>query len=196
MSGDVQVSELLDRALQIALCAHAGQSRKGDSELPYAVHPTHMALMLARFGADMHVQAAALVHDVPEDCKGWTIEGLARELGPRVAGIVAELTEDKSLTWEERKLDGIARVGRMSSDAATVKAFDKLYNLESLRRQLEAAGHPDEVWQHFNGTPARSLELSRELVEALSARVDPRLGRALTQSQAGVESAASATSHS
>jgi (p)ppGpp synthase/HD superfamily hydrolase len=65
MSGDVQVSELLDRALQIALCGHAGQSRKGDSGLPYAVHPTHMALMLARFGADVHVQAAALVHDVP-----------------------------------------------------------------------------------------------------------------------------------
>jgi (p)ppGpp synthase/HD superfamily hydrolase len=196
MSGEVQVSELLDRALQIALCGHAGQSRKGDSALPYAVHPAHMALMLARFGADVHVQAAALVHDVVEDCEEWTLEGLARELGPRVAGIVSELTEDKAKSWEERKLDGIARVGRMSSDAATVKAFDKLHNLESLRRQLKAAEHPDTIWQHFNGTPARSLELSRKLVEALAARVDPRLGRALNQSLAGVEAAAVAASSS
>lgn len=196
MSGDVQVSELLDRALQIALCGHAGQSRKGDSGMPYAVHPTHMALMLARFGADVHVQAAALVHDVAEDCEDWTLEGLARELGPRVGGIVAELTEDKSLTWEERKLDGIARVGRMSSDAATVKAFDKLHNLESLRRDLERTEHPDLVWQHFNGSPARTLELSRVLVEALAARVDPRLGRALSQALAGVEAAAASPTNS
>jgi hypothetical protein len=84
----------------------------------------------------------------------------------------------------------------MSSDAATVKAFDKLHNLESLRRDLERAEHPDHVWQHFNGTPARTLELSRALVDALAARVDPRLGRALGQALAGVEAAAAAASRS
>lgn len=170
---------VIDRALRAAISAHEGQVRKGEAHTPYVTHPMHVALMLARFGLDDEVVAAGLLHDVVEDCPAWTHERVMAEFGPHVAGIVAQLTEDKTRSWEERKTAAIAKVPHMSPEAASVKACDKLHNLQSLVSQLRATQDPEQVWSRFNGGRARTLETSRELVEALAARVDPRIGKAL-----------------
>ncbi|HKX45817.1 MAG TPA: HD domain-containing protein, partial [Planctomycetota bacterium] len=141
----------VERALKAAQLAHAGQTRKGDPTKPYAVHPTHVALLLARLGADDAVLQAALLHDVVEDCEGWTVERVAAEFGERVGAIVAEVSEDKALSWEERKREAIRRAPRLSAEAAAVQAADKLHNLASLREQLELAADPAVVWARFKG---------------------------------------------
>lgn len=161
------------------MTAHAGQCRKADAGMPYAVHPVHVALLLTRFGVDDDVVVAALLHDVPEDCSGWTVERVRLEFGTRVAGIVGELTEDKRQSWEQRKQHAVDHVPHMTPDAATVKAADQLHNLTSLRRQLEEARDPERVWVRFNGGRTRTLTMARKLGEALAQRIDPRLGRAL-----------------
>src|SRR3954471_13293670 len=122
----------IERALRASEAAHRGQVRKA-SDAPYVLHPIHVAIELARLGVEPHLIQAALLHDVVEDCAhaGWDIHRVAREFGPAVAEIVADLSEDKSKTWEQRKLAGIAHVARMSTDACTVKAADKLHNLRS-----------------------------------------------------------------
>ncbi len=172
-------SPLLERALATCVTAHAGQCRKADRAMPYAVHPVHMAILLTRFGVDEEVIAAALLHDVPEDCAGWTVERVRLEFGARVAGIVAELTENKSHSWEQRKHDAIAHVPHLTPDAATIKAADQLHNLTTLRRQLSEARDPEHTWARFNGGRQRTLVVARDLATALVARIDPRLGRAL-----------------
>src|SRR5262245_12532261 len=95
-------SEGLEHALRAAEAAHRGQMRKG-SDVPYVTHPIHCSILLARLGYSDAVLQAALLHDVVEDCDGWTIARVEREFGPDVASIVAELTEDKTKSWEERK---------------------------------------------------------------------------------------------
>ncbi len=180
----------IERALRASEVAHRGQTRKG-TEIPYVVHPIHVAIELARLDVDPILIQAALLHDVVEDCKnaGWDGDRVGREFGPVVAGIVAELTEDKGLTWEERKLAGIAHVAHMSDDARTVKAADKLHNLRSLATDLAAASDKSAVWVRFTGGKEKTLELSGALVEALAAHVDPRLGRALRAAMSDVKSA-------
>ena len=163
----------------MALLAHDGQARKGAPDEPYVVHPIQIALLLARQGADEVTLQAALLHDVIEDSPDWWVEDLVREFGTEVAEVVAELTEDKSKTWEERKLAGIEAVPGYSSAAATIKAADKLHNLESMARALEEADDPAAFWAAFHGGRERTLELSRRLVEALAARVGEPLGPAL-----------------
>jgi (p)ppGpp synthase/HD superfamily hydrolase len=165
--------------LRVCIEAHTGQVRKGGDCLPYAVHPLQVGLLLARLGHEDEVVQAGLLHDVVEDCPGWSLERVEREFGARVAAIVGELTEDKSKSWEERKLDGIARVAGMSPQAACVKAGDKLHNLESLLAELRANSDHPAVWKRFRGGRERSLFLSHELVEALAARIDAKLARAL-----------------
>lgn len=176
----------IERALRAAQDAHDGQVRKGGA-VPYIVHPIHAAMMLARIGADEETIQAAILHDVVEDCAEWTIERVGEEFGERVGSIVAELTEDKSKAWPERKQTAVDRVPEMSPEAATVKAADKLHNLATLLDDLRNAERHDDVWTHFTGGPARTLEMARALVEALVARVDPRLGGELMETLVALE---------
>jgi (p)ppGpp synthase/HD superfamily hydrolase len=176
----------IERALRVALSAHDGQFRKGRGEVPYVVHPIHAAFMLARLGADEATIEAAILHDVVEDCEDWTEERIAAEFGERTARIVADLTEDKSKTWEERKRWAVDHVPHMSSEAVAVKAADKLHNLTSLLVDLEDAEDPADVWKQFRGGRERTIRMAEELVGALTMRADPRLVQALDETLAAI----------
>lgn len=171
-------SEGVERAIRTALEAHAGQTRKG-TDHPYVVHPIHIALLLTRHGAPEHVIQAALLHDVVEDCDGWDLPRLESNFGTAVADIVAQLTEEKDRSWEERKRAGIDKVATMSAEAAMVKAADKLHNLTSMVRDLAAAESAEVFWAPFNGGRERTLEMADELVAALATRAPAELTAAL-----------------
>lgn len=176
----------VERAIAVAIEAHAGQLRRGRGSVPYVVHPLHIAIMLARWGMDEDLVTAGLLHDVVEDSDAWTLERIEAEFGAHLATIVGELTEDKSKSWEERKQSGIDKVARLSSQAATVKAVDKLHNLSSLLAELQGAEDPADVWGRFRGGRDGTLRVAREMVAALAARVDPRLARELERVLAAV----------
>ena len=173
-------SEAVERALRTTFAAHEGQTRKGDARVPYATHPVHVALLLARHGADDVALQAALLHDVVEDCPGWSVERVAREFGREVAAVVAELSEDKGLGWEERKRAQVDEVARLSQRALAVKAADKLHNLATLAADLRRASDPELVWRSFRGGRDRTLAMSGDLVRALAARLEPGLARELS----------------
>jgi (p)ppGpp synthase/HD superfamily hydrolase len=171
-------SHAVERALRVAIDAHAGQLRKSAEQTPYVVHPLHVALILARWGQDDDVIVAGLLHDVAEDSPAWPLPRIEAEFGHHVAKLVAELTEDKSKSWDERKRYAIDHVPRISPFAATIKAADKLHNLQSLVFELRGAP-ADEVWARFRGGREKTLAMSAELVEALSKRIEPRVAKSL-----------------
>lgn len=177
----------IERALLVCMDAHSGQFRKGGDGVAYAVHPIHMAMILSSVGASDTVVQAALLHDVVEDCEEWTPERLEAEFGSAVASIVADLTEDKSMTWEERKRAAIDHINHMQDDSVLVKAADKLHNLESLAAQLEVAEKPGKVWSLFNGGRERTLAMDRELVMTLQGRAPALLAEQLGAAFARVE---------
>jgi len=169
----------VESALQVSISAHEGQTRRSATPTPYVVHPLHVAIVLARWGQDDDVIVAGLLHDVVEDCPGWTLTRVETEFGHYVARIVGELTEDKSESWEERKRWAIDHAPHMSPQAATVKAADKLHNLQTLACELRTASSADEVWAKFRGGREKTLAMSRELVDALCPRVEPRVAKQL-----------------
>jgi (p)ppGpp synthase/HD superfamily hydrolase len=186
----------IERTLRIAERAHRGQSRKGGEGVPYVLHPIHCAISLARLGHPEHVIQAALLHDVVEDCHDWTIERVETEFGTLVAAIVAELTEDKSKTWEERKRWQIEHVavpvalGFHSGHwevALLVKAADKLHNLSTLVLDLESSNDHAAIWARFTASRERTIATSRALVDELVPRVDPRLGAELETAMVRLE---------
>jgi len=63
----------LERAIAIAAEAHAGQVDKAGA--PYVLHPLRM--MLSMTSIDERI--VAVLHDVCEDCPGWTFDRLRRE---------------------------------------------------------------------------------------------------------------------
>lgn len=158
----------VEKALWVAHSAHDGQVRKGPDQAPYVTHSMHVALMVARWGADDEVVQAALLHDVVEDCDDWTLERLESVFGERVAHIVDQLSEDKSQTWEERKLAALEGVPSLSPEALVVKAADKLHNLQSLLAELRRPGDDAAVWARFTGGRERTLAMDRRIVDALA----------------------------
>lgn len=81
------------KAVEFAVVKHNGQFRKGSGAEPYVVHPIGVAKLLAMYGLDNEaIIAAALLHDVMEDC-GVTYEELTKEFGQAVANAVRELTD-------------------------------------------------------------------------------------------------------
>ena len=138
-------------------------------------------MILTRWEADDEVIQAGLLHDVVEDCDDWTVERLRDRFGERVASIVAELSEDKSLSWEERKRLGIEGVAGLSSAAALVKAADQLHNLRSLVVALETAEDAGALWERFHGGREGTLRVAEGLVAALAERVPPSQEAALRE---------------
>jgi (p)ppGpp synthase/HD superfamily hydrolase len=157
-------SPLVESAIAFAIRSHAGQERKGQPGVPYVVHPLHVGMLLSRHGARPPVVAAGILHDVMED-SGVARDDLARAFDAEVAAIVVEVSEDKSRTWEQRKLHTIEKIATMSDGARAVTAADKVHNLADLRRLLVVRG--EEVWKLFRRGREPTLDYYRRVLEQL-----------------------------
>jgi guanosine-3',5'-bis(diphosphate) 3'-pyrophosphohydrolase len=142
---------LLLKALAFAAHKHRDQRRKDAEASPYINHPIALADVLVNEGGvtDVEVLCAALLHDTVEDT-ATTPEELERSFGPRVARIVAEVTDDKTLPKAERKRLQVEHAASISREAKLVKLADKICNLR------DVAAHPPAQW---------SLERRREYFE-------------------------------
>lgn len=136
---------LLFRALTFASEKHQHQRRKDAEARPYINHPIAVATILANEGGitSPEILAAAILHDTIEDTETCR-EELAGLFGEKIAAIVTEVTDDKSLPKIERKQLQIAHGPTLSDE---VKLADKISNLRDI------AASPPANW-----APARKLE--------------------------------------
>jgi GTP diphosphokinase / guanosine-3',5'-bis(diphosphate) 3'-diphosphatase len=134
------VSSLLV-ALEFAAHKHRDQRRKDASASPYINHPIALARLLAEDGGvtDVKTLVAAVLHDTIEDTD-TTYDELRAQFGKKVADVVAEVTDDKSLPKPRRKALQIEHAPHMSQRAALVKLADKTCNLR------DVAHNPPADW--------------------------------------------------
>lgn len=119
------------RAVALAKEGHAGQVRKGPNSLAYTHHLAEVAALVAAFDGSEAAVAAAWLHDAVEDTE-TTLEEIETGFGPEIAGYVAEVTDDRSLSTEERRVAQIASASSKSPMAALIKAADQTSNLRSI----------------------------------------------------------------
>ena len=115
---------MINKAIEFATRAHAGQFRKGTSR-PYIVHPIEVGDIVSTMTKDEEIISAAVLHDTIEDCAGVSRELLAEEFSERVAGIVAQESEDKSKTWMERKSATIEHIRTAPKEVQMAGLADK-----------------------------------------------------------------------
>ena len=134
-------------AYNFAAEAHRGQVRLSGE--PFIEHPLHTARFLADLRLDANALAAALLHDVMEDCD-IAYEELAERFGPEIAGLVdgvtklteTELAADHDVPSSEASpVNGVARaeslrklLQSMAEDVRVVliKLSDRLHNMTTL----------------------------------------------------------------
>lgn len=120
-----EARDLVRRVYDLAEAAHQGQNR--ESGEPYIQHPLHVAYSLAQLHFGPAVVAAALLHDVLEDCD-VTREELLRRFGREILVMVEGVT----------KLDAVEE--HAEKDAERDR---DLQELESLRKLFIAMAEDD-----------------------------------------------------
>ena len=121
--------KLLARAMSFAAHKHRDQRRKDVEASPYINHPIALFDHLVNVGdvTDTETLCAALLHDTIEDTE--TTQGeLVKEFGTFISGIVAEVTDDKTLPKTRRKKLQIEHAPYLSTRAKAVKLADNTCN--------------------------------------------------------------------
>src|SRR5699024_4162918 len=137
---------MISEAMEFAAKAHEGQFRKG-TRRPYIVHPREVSAIVSTMTDDEEIISAAVLHDTIEDCAGVTRETMERQFGPRVAEMVTQESEDKSLTWEERKGETIRRLRTAPREVQMIGLADKLSNMRDIDRDYPVEG--ESLWLRF-----------------------------------------------
>lgn len=153
-------TELLDRAINFAVRAHAGTERRGKG-FPYIVHPMEAMEIVATMTPDQELLAAAALHDTVEDTN-VTVEQLRAEFGDRIAGLVAAESDafvegvSEEDSWHARKQAAIDRLARAPHDAKMVALGDKLSNMRAIARDYAVQG--DALWNIFHAKDPKDHE--------------------------------------
>jgi guanosine-3',5'-bis(diphosphate) 3'-pyrophosphohydrolase len=138
---------IIQRAYEFARQAHEGQTRISGE--PYIQHPLEVAFILAGLQFDASSLAAALLHDVEENC-GISGSEIAEKFGPEIAKLVNAATKLGKLslhTTETTTKRGSALSGAgqaenlramlvaMAEDLRVVfiKLADRLHNMRTLQ---------------------------------------------------------------
>ena len=130
---------LVEDAYHFAAGAHLGQVRKSGE--PYLEHPLQTAMILAELQLDASSLAAALLHDIPEDC-GVPISKIEAQFGAEISKLVDGTTKlGKVSLPTSGKVPGTAQAENlrkmlvaMAEDLRVVfiKLADRLHNMRTL----------------------------------------------------------------
>ena len=128
-------SAIITAAKMLAGEAHKGQMRKYGG-LPYIIHPIEVATIVEEAGGTDNMIAAALLHDVVEDCPGYTFEIIADKVSPKVAELVRGMTEaskPEDGNRATRKEIDKNFLAEQSAEVQTIKYADVISNSKDIR---------------------------------------------------------------
>ncbi len=149
---------VVEDAYHFASEAHQGQVRKSGE--PYIEHPLQTALILAGLQLDASSLAAALLHDIPENC-GITVAKIEAKFGPEIGKLVNGVTKLGKVSWQAPR--EVARAAQaenlrkmmvaMAEDLRVVfiKLADRLHNMRTLdalspEKQISIAQETLEIY--------------------------------------------------
>jgi len=127
--------DTLDRAFELAIAAHEGQTRRTGEE--YVTHPLAVAEILADFGMDGETLVAAFLHDVVEDTD-VTLDEIAEKFGDVIAALIDGVTKLDRIKFSSREEQQAATIRKMaiamSHDIRVliIKLADRLHNMRTL----------------------------------------------------------------
>ncbi len=152
------------KALEFAAVRHKHQVRKGEVKIPYINHPINVVTLLTEYEEnETNLLSAAALHDVIEDtAKGKNeIDELSKiikeEFGDKVLEIVLEVSDDKTLPYQERKRLQIKNTPFLSNEGKKLKISDKICNIRDMMK------HPPTDWSADR--KATYLEWAKNVIE-------------------------------
>jgi len=139
------------KAVAFAADKHRNQRRKDADASPYINHPIALANVLVNEGGveDAEVLCAAVLHDTIEDTE-TTADEIQSLFGHKVAAVVLEVTDDKSLEKQVRKQRQVEHAPQISTEAKLVKLADKICNLRDILASPPADWSAERKQNYFD----------------------------------------------
>ena len=127
--------EKIRSAYSFAEQSHGDQRRV--SGIPYILHPTSVACIVAELGMDTDTICGALLHDVVEDTS-VSLETVSRRYGKDVAKLIDGVTKISKIpfsTREEQQAENIRKMLIAMADdirVIIIKLADRLHNMRTM----------------------------------------------------------------
>jgi GTP diphosphokinase / guanosine-3',5'-bis(diphosphate) 3'-diphosphatase len=132
-SSNTDPFNLVIRAAYFAGEKHRLQRRSDVEQTPYINHPLELAHILTEEGGIncLDTICASLLHDTLEDTVTSSDE-LKKHFGEIITSIVMEVSNDMTLTSQQRRVYELEKVASLSQKAKLVKIVDKLANIRDV----------------------------------------------------------------
>ena len=134
--------KLIRKAFDVAVDAHSDQRRKSGEA--YIFHPIAVAKIVAsKIGLDATSIAAALLHDVVEDCSRYTIDDIQQLFGETIARIVDGLTKistlnkDMNVSMQAENFRKMLLTLHDDIRVIIIKIADRLHNMQTIHSMPE-----------------------------------------------------------
>lgn len=165
---------IIFKALEFAAIKHQHLGRGGYDRLPYINHLIKVANLIQQvgLGANTDLMLVAILHDVVEDTD-TTPEKLAEKFGPEVGSAVKELSDDMTLSHDERKRRQVQNASSLSHLARVVRIADKICNIRDImeypidwpqEKKLKYVKNSIEVVNQISGTNSQLEQLLEQEV--------------------------------
>ncbi|MDA0316184.1 MAG: RelA/SpoT family protein [Bacteroidetes bacterium] len=134
--------KVIRKAFNVAVDAHKNQRRKSGEA--YIFHPISVAKIVAsKIGLDATSIAAALLHDVVEDCEDYSISDIEQLFGETIARIVNGLTKisslkkDKDISLQAENFRKMLLTLNDDVRVIIIKIADRLHNMQTIHSLRE-----------------------------------------------------------
>ncbi|MDA1176289.1 MAG: RelA/SpoT family protein [Bacteroidetes bacterium] len=134
--------KMIRKAFDVAVDAHKDQRRKSGEA--YIFHPISVAKIVAsEIGLDATSIAAALLHDVVEDCEDYSISDIEQLFGETVARIVNGLTKisslkkDKDISLQAENFRKMLLTLNDDVRVIIIKIADRMHNMQKIQSLRE-----------------------------------------------------------
>ncbi len=127
--------ELITKAYKLAEESHGDQRRV--SGIPYILHPTSVACILAELGMDTESICGALLHDVVEDTPVM-LDEIVKGFGKDVAKLIDGVTKISKIPYSTREQQQAENIRKMLIAMADdirviiIKLADRLHNMRTM----------------------------------------------------------------
>jgi guanosine-3',5'-bis(diphosphate) 3'-pyrophosphohydrolase len=139
------------KAIKFASAKHQFQSRKGKSKPPYINHLIDVSYILHNVGSikDEEVLAASILHDTIEDTD-TSYNELKINFNERIANMVLDLTDDKTLSAIERKRQQVITAPKIHKLSKLIKLADKISNIKDITLDPPATWTNERMLNYLN----------------------------------------------
>ena len=146
---------------------------------PAVNHSIGVAAILAKYNASEQNIIVWLLHDVIEDIEDWEKKLREQWYSEEIISLVKELSEDKNLSWRERKTQYLKHLKWASNDIKMISAADKLYNTRSFLDDYLI--EQDAMRNKFNAGKDEQVELLKSYINALKTNFSHPIASELEQ---------------